>query len=270
MLEQRVAFIGGGNMATALLAGLLDSRLLQPDQLCCSDVDERQRAQLADRFGIQVTSSNRDAARFGDCVVLAVKPQVVDAVLNDCRDELDDKKLLVSICAGVTLSRLINSLQPNVRMIRAMPNTPALVGAGATALARGPSSSDEDVATARALFESVGICVELDEHLLDAVTGLSGSGPAYVMMVIESLAEGGVRAGLPRHVAQRLALQTVLGSAKLAQNSGRHVAELKEQVTSPGGTTAEGVFALEEGGLRYALIDAVCRATARSKELGRG
>ncbi|MEN9577653.1 MAG: hypothetical protein RJA70_662 [Pseudomonadota bacterium] len=270
MSSERVGFIGGGNMAEAMLSGLLKSGLLTPDRIRCAEVYASRRAELEARFQIETTDDCREVAEWANCVVFAVKPQVLGQVLTQSGSAFDASKLLISVCAGVSLARFAEALPAGVRLIRSMPNTPALVGKGATAIARGQHCSDADRDFARALFESVGTCVEVEERYLDAVTGLSGSGPAYVLMLLEGLADGGVRAGLPRAVAQELALQTVLGTAQLVRDTGTHPAVLKDQVTSPGGTTAEGVFALERGGFRAALIDAVCQASERSKQLGRG
>ncbi len=266
---KKVGLIGGGNMASAIIAGVLRSQLLKPEEIRCSDPDEARRQQLQERFGITTAVDNHALAGWAEMVVIAVKPQVVAGVLSTCADALDANTCVLSVCAGVPLAKFQQALPDGVRLIRSMPNTPALAGAGATAIARGPNATDQDMAFARALFESVGTCVEVEERYLDAVTGLSGSGPAYVMMIIEGLADGGVRAGLPRAVAQELALQTVYGAAALVKQTQQHPAVLKDQVTSPGGTTIEGVFALEQAGVRQALIDAVCKATERSKQLGK-
>lgn len=255
-------------MATAIIAGLLSSGLLKPEQIQCSDIDSARLSALGQRFGIAGVTDNAALVSWADCVIVAVKPQVLSSVMGACAGSFDASKLLVSLCAGVPLSRFSELLPAGVRMIRSMPNTPALVGAGATAISPGPGATGEDMDFADQLFSSVGECVRVAENYLDAVTGLSGSGPAYVMLVIEGLADGGVRAGLPRDVAQKLAIQTVLGGARLVRDTGQHPAQLKDQVTSPGGTTIEGVFALEQGGLRATLMDAVCKAAARAKALG--
>lgn len=256
-------------MAEALISGLLKSGLLAPDRIRCAEVSAARRADLEARFKIQTTEDSRELVAWANCVVFAVKPQVLGQVLSHTAPAFDASKLGISVCAGVPLSRFSSALPSGVRLIRSMPNTPALVSQGATAIARGPNSTEADRDFARSLFESVGTCVEVEERYLDAVTGLSGSGPAYVLLLIEGLADGGVRAGLSRPVAQELALQTVLGTAQLVRETGHHPAVLKDQVTSPGGTTAEGIFALERAGVRAALIDAVCQATERSKQLGR-
>lgn len=265
---QLVGSIGAGNMATAIFRGLLEADRFKADQLSMSDVSAEQLAVVGKTLGVRIATSNAELVRDADCVMLSVKPQVVDAVLNDCRQLFTSKKLLVSICAGVTTQTLEAKLPPGARVVRVMPNTPALVGEGATAVASGTNATAEDVEFVRLAFSAVGTAVAVSERYMDAVTGLSGSGPAYVMLMIEALADGGVRAGLPRDVALRLATQTVFGAAKLVSETGEHPAVLKDKVTSPGGTTIEGVFALERHGFRAALIDAVCEAARRAKELG--
>jgi pyrroline-5-carboxylate reductase len=267
-LGKKLVFLGTGNMAEALLKGLLREGTADPDEIVCAEPRPERREEIADRYGVEVTSDNRAAAALADLVVLSVKPQVMETLLTEIAPALEPRALVVSIAAGVPISVLGRRLPAGTRIIRTMPNTPALVGAGATALARGPYATDADVTVARALFEAVGTAVVVDEGLLDAVTGLSGSGPAFVFMAIEALADGGVKAGLPRGTALTLAAQTVMGAARLVLETGKHPGELKDQVTSPGGTTIAGVHALESRAFRAALIDAVEAAAHRSRELG--
>ncbi len=271
-MEQRIGFIGGGNMAAALLRGLIQSGLSRAELLQVSDPSEDQRRRLADELGVEVSADNRAVADASDVVVLAVKPQVLPRVLAELTDAAaggqETAKLWISVIAGATTARIEAGLGGAPRVVRSMPNTPALVGAGATALARGAHATEEDLKLAEALFGSVGRTSLLDEGLLDAITGLSGSGPAYVMLIIEALSDGGVRAGLPRAVATAFAAQTVYGAAKLLLDSQQHPAQLKDAVTSPGGTTIAGLEELERHGVRGALIGAVQAATKRSKELG--
>ena len=271
LAELRVGFVGGGAMAEALVAGLAAAGVA-PARMRASDPVAARRDQLAGRFGIAVTASNADVVAASDLVVLAVKPALVAAVLDEiaaANPAAAARPLWLSIAAGVPLSRLSAALPAGARVVRAMPNTPALVRSGATALAAGDSCSAEDRALARALCETVGSVWEApSEALLDAVTGLSGSGPAYVFVFLEALSDAGVRVGLPREAASMLAIQTVLGSARLALETGRHPAQLKDQVTSPGGTTIAGLERLEAGGLRAAVYEAVAAATARSRQLG--
>ena len=271
LAELRVGFVGGGAMAEALVAGLAAAGVAA-SRVRASDPVAARRDQLAKRFGIAVTASNADVVAASDLVVLAVKPALVAAVLDEiaaANPAAAARPLWLSIAAGVPLSRLSAALPAGTRVVRAMPNTPALVRSGATALAAGDSCSAEDRALARALCETVGSVWEApSEALLDAVTGLSGSGPAYVFVFLEALSDAGVRVGLPREAASMLAIQTVLGSARLALETGRHPAQLKDQVTSPGGTTIAGLERLEAGGLRAAVYEAVAAATARSRQLG--
>jgi pyrroline-5-carboxylate reductase len=227
-------------------------------------------AELSQRYGIRWAKSNAEVVREADVVILAVKPQIMGAVLGEIRPALGRHNLLISIAAGVSTSRMREALGAEARLIRVMPNTPALVLEGATAIAKGQGLEAGDLEVAEELFRAVGKVVVLDEDLMDAVTGLSGSGPAYVAIVIESLADGGVKVGLDRATAMILATQTVLGAARLLLQTGLHPGALKDMVSSPGGTTIAGIAGLEEGGIRTTLIKAVERATARSRELGRG
>jgi len=267
-LGKKLVFLGTGNMAEALLKGLLRDGTADPEEIVCAEPRAPRREEIADRYGVEVTADNRAAAALADLLILSVKPQVMEALLADIAPAVDGRKLVVSVAAGVPIAALARRLPAGTRIIRSMPNTPALVGAGATALARGPHASEEDLTVARALFEAVGTALVVDEPMLDAVTGLSGSGPAFVFLAIEALADGGVRAGLPRAIALPLAAQTVLGAARLVLETGQHPAELKDQVTSPGGTTIAGVQVLEARAFRGALLDAVEAAARRSRELG--
>jgi pyrroline-5-carboxylate reductase len=264
----KIAFLGAGNMATALVRGAVSRGGLTPGQLAVSDIRPEACAQLVDELGIEAAASNPAAVAFGDVIVLAIKPQVLASVLAEVVPHLKPQQLVISIVAGMSISRLSLMLGGHERIVRAMPNMPAVVGAGATALARGPGASEDDYARAAKLFESAGEVVRIEERLMDAVTGLSGSGPAYAFVAIEALADAGVRQGLARDVAIRLAAQTLLGAAKMVLETGEHPACLKDQVTSPGGTTIAGVAALEREGFRHALHAAVEAAAQRSRELG--
>jgi pyrroline-5-carboxylate reductase len=226
--------------------------------------------ELKAAYGINVTRDNCEVARQVGILVLSVKPQILDKVLREVTKEVRASTLVVSIAAGVDTETIEGGLAETVKVVRAMPNTPALVGAGATAIAPGKHADDADLAAARAIFDAVGITVQLDESHLDAVTGLSGSGPAYIFLILEALADAGVKVGLSRRNAQRLAAQTVMGSAKLLLETDEHPGRLKDMVTSPGGTAIAGLHTLEEGGLRTTLINAVETATKRARELGRG
>lgn len=264
-LPKTVGTIGAGNMAEAILAGLLRAGLA-PEQLIASDPDAARRERVQSRLGVRTTARNADVAEAAELAVLAVKPAHVAAAARDLPRERGP--VYVSIVAGTTLARLRALLGPAARVIRAMPNTPALIGAGITALAEDPESDPHDLDRAAAVLRAVGEVVRVPEPLLDPVTGLSGSGPAYVYLFIEALTEGGIREGLPAAIARQLAVETVAGAARLVREAAEHPAVLRERVTSPGGTTAAGLAALERGGLRAALLEAVRAASARSRELG--
>lgn len=263
-----LGIIGGGVMGTAILARLLGAGYYAPSQILVSEPMAERRSQLADQFGIGVTADNTEVVQATDALLLAIKPQVFGAVMQGLTSVMTDfPGVVLSILAGTTLANLEQAL-PGCAVVRAMPNTPATVGVGCTAIAPGRLVGGEQLARAREIFAAVGQVVEVPETLMDAVTGLSGSGPAYVALMVEALADGGVAVGLPRAIAQQLALQTVLGTATLLNETGQHPALLKDQVTSPGGTTIAGIGALEQAGFRSALIEAVKAATRRSQELG--
>lgn len=266
--ELRIGFLGAGKMATALARGWIGAGLVEPRNCRASDTVDAAKESFAQLTGGVTEADNCAIVHNADVLVLAVKPQNVNEVLTEIASVVSDKNLLLSIAAGVTLSQIAGKLGANRRVIRVMPNTPCLVAASASAYSPGDGSTPDDVRLVARLLNAVGIAFQLPEALLDAVTGLSGSGPAFVYTVIESLSDGGVRVGLPREVATRLAAQTVLGAAKMVLESQLHPGALKDQVTSPGGTTIAGLHALERGGLRAALIDAVAAATQRSRDLG--
>ncbi len=267
-MQRSVGFLGAGNMAAALIRGLCAVRKEGAGILCASDPKPDRLEALAAEHGIQTTADNLELVAQCDVVVLSVKPQIIDRVCMQIAPALEPRHLVVSVAAGVPVRALEASLPAGTRVVRSMPNTPATVLAGATAIAAGTHASEADMALARSMFESVGRVVALEENLLDAVTGLSGSGPAYVMLIIEALADGGVKVGLHRDTALLLAAQTVFGSAKLLLETGEHPGRLKDMVTSPGGTAIAGLHTLESGGLRRTLIDAVETASNRSIELG--
>ncbi|WP_201257985.1 pyrroline-5-carboxylate reductase [Syntrophotalea acetylenica] len=263
-----IGFIGGGNMGEALIKGLIKSAI-PARNIRVAEPNEARARQLTERYGVICGSDGVEVVRQSDLVVLAIKPQIVPVALPAIAGAFDDSKLLVSIAAGVTTAALEVYFQGAPRVVRVMPNTPALAGAGAAALCSGAHAGKEDLSIALHLFEGVGTVHVVSESQLDAVTGLSGSGPAYVYMVIEAMAAGGVLEGLPMDTALALATQTVLGAAQLVKESGEHPAVLRDQVCSPGGTTIAAVKELEEKGLRAALIKAVSKAAKRSRELGR-
>lgn len=268
MLKEKIGFIGGGKMGEALSNGIINAKLSTPDNIMVSDVVAERCRLLTKEHGIKTTQNNKDVASFADIIILAVKPQLMNDVLVNLKNDIAHRHLVVSIAAGIPIRFIESRLHGDVRVIRVMPNTPCLTGASATAFAPGKYATHADGQLVFTIFNAVGKVFELDEKYLDAVTGLSGSGPAYVYMFIEALSDGGVKMGLARDVATTLAAQTVLGAAKMVLETGQHPAQLKDAVTSPGGTTIEGISKLEDGGLRSAVIHAVEAATLKSKKLG--
>jgi len=263
--DSRLAFIGGGQMAEALLAGLCARQAIEPTRVTVTDPLEARREVMKRRFGVVVGEDNASAAADADTIVIAVKPQTLGTVLPPLKGAAASK-LVISIVAGATIGRIARDL-PGAHVVRVMPNTPALIGEGMSAFSAGPGVIDAEIARVRTLLEAVGRVVTVEEPLLDAVTGLSGSGPAYVFAAIEALADGGVKMGLPRSVAEVLAAETVAGAARMVLETGEHPARLKDRVASPGGTTIAGLHALEQGGFRAALMAAVEAATHRAHEL---
>ncbi|MGG6293011.1 pyrroline-5-carboxylate reductase [Leptolyngbya sp. AN02str] len=264
-----LGIIGGGVMGEALLSRLVEQQIYAPNHIWVSDPLESRRDFLTRQYGVEVTADNTAVVRKAEVVLLAIKPQGFDAIVAELKDShFSTHRLVISILAGVPLSKL-EAAFPQQPVVRAMPNTPATVGAGMTAIALGQYTQATHTDTARRIFGAVGDVVEVPEKLMDAVTGLSGSGPGYIALVIEALADGGVAAGLPRAIASQLALQTVLGTAELLRSTGMHPAELKDRVTSPGGTTIAGIATLEKAGMRSAFIEAVRAASQRAEELGR-
>lgn len=255
-------------MAAALARGWLAAGLISPSTCRASDPSPEARAKFQEQTGCPTTTDNREIVAQSSILVLAVKPQIMPSVLDELRHLVTENHVIISIAAGIPLKRLADGLLANYRLIRVMPNTPCLLGVSATGFAAGPGARPEDVALVEKLFNAVGKAFALPESLLDAVTGVSGSGPAFVYVMIESLADGGVRMGLPRDVAMTLAAQTVLGAARMVLETNQHPGALKDAVTSPGGTTIAGLHALEKGGFRAAIMDAVQAATNRSTELG--
>jgi pyrroline-5-carboxylate reductase len=266
---RRFGFVGAGKMASALARGFVAAGLTDASRITAFDPVRSAADAFAQACGGRIVESNAEVASAADVILLAVKPQQVKAVCGELSGGVDGK-LVVSIAAGVTLATLAQSLDRGARLVRVMPNTPCLIGRGASAFALGPGATADDGALVERLLGAVGRAYRLDEKLLDAVTGLSGSGPAFVYVMIEALSDGGVRMGLPRDVALGLAAQTVLGAAAMVLETGEHPGQLKDQVTSPGGTTIAGLQALETGAVRGDLIAAVEAATRRSVELGRG
>jgi pyrroline-5-carboxylate reductase len=262
-----IGFLGAGRMATALARGWLRAGLLSPDGCKASDPLPSARQAFTEETGCLAVSDNRAVVDSSELLVLAVKPQSMTALLEEIRPVLK-RHLVVSIAAGISLRQLADGLGEGCRLVRVMPNTPCLVGASASGYSPGANATEEDIALVGRLLNAVGVAFALPEHLLDAVTGLSGSGPAFVYLMIEALSDGGVRVGLPRDVATALAAQTVLGSAKMVLQTQTHPGVLKDMVASPGGTTIAGLHALERAGVRGALMNAVEAATQRAAELG--
>lgn len=270
-MNDTIGFIGGGRMAEALIQGIIKAGLVDPARISAADPDPSRQQLLADQYGIRTCAQAIDFINDCTILVLAVKPQVMGPVLDSVKPAIHSGHLVISIAAGIPLSFMEARLSgTKCRLVRVMPNTPALVQEGASALSPGAGTTDEDMAKARAIFDAVGRSVVLAESYLDAVTGLSGSGPAYVFSFIEALIDGGVKVGLNRADAQLLVLQTVLGSVKLAMESNEHPAQLRAMVTSPGGTTIAGLHELARSGFSGIIMDAVEAATKRSKELGQG
>jgi len=266
--DLRVGFIGAGQMATALARGFIQANVLSADQIVACDPSADACSKFAEQTGGKIVPANALVLRDSTLIFLAVKPQAIASVVAELKTAITANHLVVSIAAGISLAKLADGLGAKTRIIRVMPNTPALVGAGASAFAKGSTATAEDAQLVQKLLQTVGSAMEVPERLMDAVTGLSGSGPAYVYQFIEGLSDGGVRMGLPRDVATRLAAQTVLGAAQMVLSTGQHPGPLKDAVTSPGGTTIAGLHALEQGGMRGILMNAVQAATERSKELG--
>ena len=264
----RIGFIGSGKMASALAEGVLRAQVCAPEDILVTDRFPASAEQLARKTGARWCQTNAELAAGAEVLLLCVKPSDVPAALQEAGSL--EGKLVISIAAGVTLQRLRESALGGPRLVRVMPNTPALIGRGAAAYAVSPEATAEDSQTTERIFGAAGLVVAVPEELLDAVTGLSGSGPAYIYTVIEAMADGGVLMGLPPEMALRLSAQTVLGAAAMVLETGQHPAPLRDQVTSPGGTTIAGLAALEAAGLRAALISAVRAATERSRELGAG
>jgi len=266
----RIGFLGAGRMATALARGWITAGLVAAEDVRASDPLPGARAGFAADLPVTTTASNTEVVEQSDLLVLAVKPQTMAELLAEIRYQVAHRHLILSIAAGITLGQLEHGLGEGVRLVRVMPNTPCLLGASASGYSAGEGVGDEELALVDRLLNAVGRAFRLPEKLLDAVTGLSGSGPAFVYLMIEALSDGGVRVGLPREVATALAAQTVLGSARMVLETGLHPGALKDQVASPGGTTIAGLHALERAGVRGALMDAVEAATRRAQELGKG
>ncbi len=267
MYDKELGLIGVGNMGTALLKGVLSSNTIEKEKTVIYDVREDVIKNRIQEFNVKAVSSNTELVQQVKFIIIAVKPQNIDSVLEEIGPKLSEDQILISIAAGVTLDYIKKFIGKNIGLVRVMPNTPALVGEGASAIAHNKNVTENDLKYVKKVLNSVGKVVELEEKHIDAVTGLSGSGPAYVFIIIEALADGGVKMGLPRNIALKLAAQTVLGSAKMVIETGMHPGELKDMVASPGGTTITALHEIEKGKLRATLISAVEAATLKSKSL---
>ncbi len=267
--NKKIAIIGTGNMGEALVSGLIGSGSSKPKNIICTDVRQHKLDDIKSKYKVRTTSSNLKAVAEADIIIYAVKPQIMAATLTETAAKLDMSKLVISIAAGVPLAAMESCISKNLRLIRVMPNIAAFVKEAASAIAAGAHATKEDVSLAMEIFSSIGKCIFLKEnYLMDAITGLSGSGPAYIFLIVDALADAGVKMGLSRQDSLLLAAQTVLGAAKLLIETQEHPGQLKDKVTSPGGTAIAGLATLESGGLRTTLINAVEAATNRSKELG--
>jgi pyrroline-5-carboxylate reductase len=269
LFSKKITFIGSGNMGEALLGGLLKAELTNPENITATDIRDYRLEEMTSKWGVSVTTNNRDAVNFADIIVLCVKPQALRVVLEEIKNDIRKEQLIISIIAGITtrtISKFIGKKNP---IIRVMPNIPAVVDEAASGICLGEYAQDMHREIALKILGAIGEVETVPEELMDAVTGLSGSGPAYIYMVIEALTDGGVMMGLPRNIATRLATQTVLGSAKLVRETHVHPAVLKDQVTTPGGTTIKAIKELEVSGLRPMLIRAVETATIHSRELSK-
>jgi pyrroline-5-carboxylate reductase len=267
--DKIIAILGAGNMGDALVSGLIGSKSSAPQNLICTDVRQNMLDEIESKYNVRTTDNNLEAVGDADIIIYAVKPQILSAVLIETAPKLNMSKLVISIAAGVPLAAMETCVQKDLRLIRVMPNIAAAVKEAATAIAAGEHATQEDISLAMEIFNSIGKCIFLKEnYLMDATTGLSGSGPAYIFLIVDALADAGVKVGLSRQDSLFLAAQTVLGAAKLLIETQEHPSQLKDKVTSPGGTAIAGLATLESGGLRTTLINAVEAATNRSKELG--
>ncbi len=264
-----VGFLGAGNMASALVQGILESGTRTPETLGASDMDREKLESISNRFGIRVFSNNRELVRDSSTVILCVKPQQLEQVLEEARNEFREDHLVISIAAGVPLERIRSVIGKDLPLVRVMPNTPALIQMGMSALARGSGAGPEHMALARALFDAAGETVEVEEAMMDAVTAVSGSGPGYIFRIMDAMVEGGAAVGLDREISLKLVIQTFLGAAQLAKSSEESLSRLREMVTSPGGTTAAGLEALDAMGLEEMMGRTVEAAYRRSLELGK-
>lgn len=269
-MNSMIGLIGAGNMGSALIAGIVEGKKFEADQLVVSDIKRDRADYLAQKYHVRGADSNQILIKDCDTIILAVKPKEIKPLLRDVKGEIRDDHLLISIAAGVPIATIRDTLQRDLSIVRVMPNTPAMVGMGITAISSGPFAKAKDIDMAVKIFSQVGETVIVDEELMDAVTALSGSGPGYIFLIMEALVDAGIRLGLKKEIALALAIQTTLGTAQLARESKESLAELRDKVTSPGGTTAKGLAVMSERGLTDIIIEAVEAACRRSKELSSG
>lgn len=267
MYSKELGIIGTGKIGSALLGRLISTNTVDRSKIIAYDIDENKRNKLSQEYKVEFAENNEELARTSKYIIVAVIPQVIDTVLKEIEPIITNEQVIISIAAGVSFNHINKFINPSVGLIRIMTNTPALIGAAATAIAHNENIKDHQLEFVKGIFDAVGMVVELEERHLDAVTGLSGSGPAYIFIIIEALADGGVKMGLPRDIAVNLAAQTVLGSAKLLLETKKHPAELKDMVSTPGGTTITAIHELESAKIRATLIRAVEAATIKSKSL---
>ena len=268
-MDKIIGFIGSGNMANAMVGGIINANLVPSINVVCSDHSMAKLENMHKRYGITIATNNSEVASKSDILILSVKPQFYPEVINEIKDQVNENTIVVSIAAGQKIESIKNLFGKEIKIVRAMPNTPALVAEGMAALSPCPMVLPEELDLICNIFNSFGKCEVVSEKLMDVVTGLSGSSPAFIFMIIEAMADGAVLEGMPRDKAYKFAAQTVLGSAKMVLETGKHPAELKDMVCSPGGTTIEGVSVLEENGLRASMINAVRTATKKSKDLSK-
>src|SRR4030066_1098774 len=268
-INKNIGFIGSGNMAQAIIGGLLSQKIIKSKNIFSSEPSPQRRNQFSKEFSIKTFSGNVEVVKKSDVIILAVKPQIMEKVLKELKGNITSRHLIISIAAGIPIEFISKWLGDDLKIIRVMPNAPALVKEGISAISPGKNAGPEDLELAKEIFNAIGKTVSLEESYLNAVTGLSGSGPAYIFLIIESLIEGGVAAGLPWEISKELVLQTVAGSVSMIKATGKHPGELKDMVTSPGGTTIAGLKVLENKKLRYALIEAVEAAAKKATYLGK-
>lgn len=267
MSDKELGIVGVGNMGTAFIKGILSSQVIIPQNIIIYDINKELLTKTAKDYNIDSAENNIDLVQKARKILIAVKPQIIDSVLQEISSSITKEHTLISIAAGITINHIKNFITTQTGIIRVMPNTPALIGAGASAISFNENIKEKDLEYVKKILKAIGIVVELEEKHIDAVTGLSGSGPAYVFIIIEALADGGVKMGLPREIALKLAAQTVLGASKMVLETGKHPGELKDMVTSPGGTTITALHEIEKGKLRSTLISAVEAATLKSKSI---